>query len=146
MGVDYDIIIIGGGSGGLVIASAAAQLNAKVALVEKDRLGGDCLWYGCVPSKSLIHAARVAYEVKNARRFGVDCYHPKIDFSEVINHVNNVIAAIQPHDSPQRFEGLGVEVIFGSGHFINSDIFEVNGQQLKARNFVIATGSRPTIP
>ncbi|MDJ0658243.1 MAG: mercuric reductase [Crocosphaera sp.] len=146
MGVDYDIVIIGGGSGGLVIASAAAQLNAKVALVEKDRLGGDCLWYGCVPSKSLIHAARVAYEVKNAQRFGVYSQAPKIDFPQVINHVNNVIAAIQPNDSPQRFEGLGVEVIFGSGQFINSDVFDVNGKQLKARAFVIATGSRPNIP
>ncbi|WP_009546089.1 dihydrolipoyl dehydrogenase family protein [Crocosphaera subtropica] len=146
MGVDYDIVIIGGGSGGLVIASAAAQLKAKVALVEKDRLGGDCLWYGCVPSKSLIHAARVAYEVKNSQRFGVHIHSPTLNFSQAIDHVKNVIAAIEPHDSPQRFEGLGVEVIFGSGQFINSHIFEVNGQKLKARAFVIATGSRPNIP
>ncbi len=146
MAVDYDIVIIGGGSGGLVVASAAAQLKAKVALVEKDRLGGDCLWYGCVPSKSLIHAARVAYEVKNSQRFGVHTEPPTINFSQAMGHVKNVIAAIEPHDSPQRFEGLGVEVIFGSGQFINGNIFEVNGRKLKARTFVIATGSRPAIP
>ncbi|MDJ0601095.1 MAG: mercuric reductase [Crocosphaera sp.] len=146
MGVDYDIVIIGGGSGGLVVASAAAQLKAKVALVEKDRLGGDCLWYGCVPSKSLIHAARVAYEVKNSERFGVHTVSPTINFSQAMAHVKNAIAAIEPHDSPQRFEGLGVEVIFGSGEFINPNIFEVDGKKLKARAFVIATGSRPNIP
>ncbi|MGF1479213.1 MAG: dihydrolipoyl dehydrogenase family protein [Cyanophyceae cyanobacterium] len=144
--VDYDVVIIGGGSGGLVVASAAAQLNAKVALVEKDRLGGDCLWYGCVPSKSLIHASRVAYEVKHGSRFGIYTDAPKINFAEANGHVQQAIAAIEPHDSPERFRGLGVEVIFGSGKFIDQHTFEVAGRQLKARNFVISTGSRPTIP
>ncbi|MEM8780378.1 MAG: FAD-dependent oxidoreductase [Cyanobacteria bacterium P01_G01_bin.49] len=146
MSVDYDIVVIGGGSGGLVVASAAAQLKAKVALVEKDRLGGDCLWYGCVPSKSLIHAARVAYEVKNSQRFGIHTNPPTINFAEAIGHVQRVITAIEPHDSPERFEGLGVEIVFGSGQFINHNTFEVNGRKLKARAFVIATGSRPAIP
>lgn len=146
MAVDYDIVVIGGGSGGLVVASAAAQLNAKVALVEKNRLGGDCLWYGCVPSKSLIHASRIAYEVKNSERFGVYTNSTTINFQEAIAHVQKVIATIEPHDSPERFEGLGVEVIFGSGQFLNKNTFEVNGRKLKARAFVIATGSRPAIP
>ncbi|MDJ0509563.1 MAG: mercuric reductase [Crocosphaera sp.] len=146
MAVDYDIVVIGGGSGGLVIASAAAQLKAKVALIEKDRLGGDCLWYGCVPSKSFIHAARVAYEVKNSHRFGVYSDTSTINFSQAMGHVKKVIAAIEPHDSPQRFEGLGVEVIFGSGEFVNRGVFAVNGRKLTARAFVIATGSRPAIP
>ncbi len=146
MTVEYDLVIIGGGSGGLVVASAAAQLKAKVALVEKDRLGGDCLWYGCVPSKSLIHAARVAYEVRESGRFGIHTTQPEIDFAAANSHVQRVIATIQPHDSPERFTGLGVEVIFGLGNFLNRSTFEVNGRQLKARAFVIATGSRPALP
>ncbi|MEC4803325.1 MAG: FAD-dependent oxidoreductase [Jaaginema sp. PMC 1079.18] len=146
MAVDYDIVVIGGGSGGLVVAAAAAQLKAKVALVEKDKLGGDCLWYGCVPSKSLIHAAKIAYEVKHASRFGIYSNPATINFAEANNHVQKVIAAIQPHDSPERFEGLGVDVIFGSGQFRDRQTFEVNGKILTARNFVVSTGSRPQIP
>lgn len=146
MAVEYDIVIIGGGSAGLVVASAAAQLKAKVALVERDRLGGDCLWYGCVPSKSLIHASRIAYEVKNAARFGVYSQNPEIDFAKAMGHVRGAIAAIEPHDSPERFQSLGVEVIFGSGQFTDKQTFEVNGRRLKARAFVISTGSRPAIP
>ena len=146
MAVDYDLVVIGGGSGGLVVAGAAAQLRAKVALVEKDRLGGDCLWYGCVPSKSLIHAARVAYEVKHSSRFGIHTLPPEINFAQANGHVQTVIATIEPHDSPERFRGLGVEVIFGSGKFIDKRTFEVNGRKLTARNFVVSTGSRPAIP
>ncbi|MCL2934539.1 MAG: mercuric reductase [Trichodesmium sp. MAG_R03] len=146
MAVKYDIVIIGGGSAGLVVASAAAQLKAKVALVERNKLGGDCLWFGCVPSKSLIHASRVAYQVKNAARFGIYTEPPEIEFAKATGHAQQVIANIQPHDSPERFRGLGVEVIFGEGKFIDQKTFEVDGQQLTARAFVIATGSRPAIP
>ncbi|HEY9782630.1 MAG TPA: FAD-dependent oxidoreductase, partial [Leptolyngbyaceae cyanobacterium] len=143
MAVEYDLVVIGGGSAGLLAAGVAAALKAKVALIERDRLGGDCLWYGCVPSKSLIHASRVAYDVKHADRFGIYCKDPEIDFAKAIGHVQGVISTIQPHDSPERFEGLGVEVIFGSGKFIDRKTFEVNNRQLKARAFIIATGSRP---
>ncbi|NJK37699.1 MAG: FAD-dependent oxidoreductase [Oscillatoriales cyanobacterium RM2_1_1] len=146
MAVEYDIVIIGGGSGGLVVASAAAQLKAKVALVERDRLGGDCLWFGCVPSKSLIHASRIAYEVKHAAQFGIYTESPRINFAEAAGHVQQVIKTIEPHDSPERFRGLGVDVIFGEGKFTDGRTFEVNGRQLKARNFVISTGSRPAVP
>ena len=146
MAVEYDLVVIGGGSGGLLVAGVAASLKAKVALVERDRLGGDCLWYGCVPSKSLIHASRVAYDVKHAGRFGIYCNDPEIDFAKAIGHVQGVISTIQPHDSPERFAGLGVEVIFGSGEFVNRHTFAVNNRHLKARAFVIATGSRAAIP
>ncbi len=145
MAVEYDLVVIGGGSAGLLVAGIAASLKAKVALIERDRLGGDCLWYGCVPSKSLIHASRMAYDVKHAGRFGVYC-NPEIDFAKVIGHVQDVISTIQPHDSPERFESLGVEVIFGSGEFIDRQTFKVNGRNLKARAFVISTGSRAAIP
>lgn len=146
MAVDYDLVVIGGGSGGLVVAGAAAYLNAKVALVERDRLGGDCLWFGCVPSKSLIQASRTAYEVKNANKFGVYIDNYNIDFAKAANHVQQVISTIQPHDSPERFESLGVEVIFGEGQFLDKKTFRVNGRNLSARAFVIATGSRPLVP
>jgi pyruvate/2-oxoglutarate dehydrogenase complex dihydrolipoamide dehydrogenase (E3) component len=144
--VEYDLVIIGGGSGGLVVASAAAQLKAKVALVERHRLGGDCLWFGCVPSKSLIRASRAAYQVKNASSFGINCENIEIDFAKASAHVRGAIGTIEPHDSPARFESLGVEVIFGSGQFIDRHTFEVSGRELRARAFVIATGSRPKIP
>jgi pyruvate/2-oxoglutarate dehydrogenase complex dihydrolipoamide dehydrogenase (E3) component len=146
MAVDYDLVVIGGGSAGLVAASAGAQLKARVALVERHLLGGDCLHYGCVPSKSLIHAAQVAHTVKTADRFGIHTPAPQIDFATTIGHVQNVIGLIQEHDSTERFESLGVEVIYGSGHFLGPRTFEVNGRKLTARAFLIATGSRPMIP
>lgn len=146
MAVDYDVVVIGGGSGGLVVASAAAQLKAKVALVEKEKLGGDCLYYGCVPSKSLIHAARTAYEVKHSQRFGIYNQLEKINFAEATGHVQKVISTIEVHDSPERFEGLGIDVIFGSGEFIDEKTFAINGRKLTARAFAVATGSSPAIP
>jgi pyruvate/2-oxoglutarate dehydrogenase complex dihydrolipoamide dehydrogenase (E3) component len=143
---EYDLVVIGGGSGGLVVASIAAQLKAKVALIERDRLGGDCLWHGCVPSKALIEAARAVYQIQQAARLGIYSEGIRIDFAQVMSHVQNTIAAIAPHDSPERFRGLGVEVIFGEGSFVNPQTFRVNGRSLKAGAFVIATGSRPKIP
>ncbi|MGK7908365.1 MAG: NAD(P)/FAD-dependent oxidoreductase [Synechococcus sp.] len=148
MAIDYDIVIIGGGSGGLVVASAAAQLKAKVALVEKerDRLGGDCLYYGCVPSKSLIHAGEVAHAVKTGDLVGVNSSEPHIEFARATGHVQSVIKTIAVHDSTERFESLGVEVIYGSGKFKDRDTFVVNGHELKSRTFVISTGSHPVAP
>lgn len=146
MSVEYDLVIIGGGSAGLVAASAGAQINAKVALIEKAKLGGDCLHYGCVPSKSLIHAAQIAYNVKTASRFGIYTNEPTIKLDEAMGHVHEVIDTIQEHDSTERFEKLGVDVIYGKGQFIDDKTFEVNGRQLKSRSFLIATGSRPTVP
>ncbi|MEL6351336.1 MAG: mercuric reductase [Cyanobacteria bacterium J06627_28] len=146
MSVEFDLVVIGGGSAGLVAASAGAQINARVALVEKHLLGGDCLHYGCVPSKSLIHAAQIAYNVKTASRFGIYTSEPTINLAEAMGHVSSVVETIQKHDSTERFEKLGVDVIYGTGQFIDENTFEVNGRQLKARAFLIATGSRPTIP
>jgi pyruvate/2-oxoglutarate dehydrogenase complex dihydrolipoamide dehydrogenase (E3) component len=130
--VDYDMVVIGGGSAGLVAASAGAQLNAKVALIEKEpRLGGDCLHYGCVPSKSLIHAGRVAHDIKNSARYGIESTIQDIRIKEALGYVHRVIDTIQVHDSTERFESLGVEVIYGDGQFLDGKTFEVNGRQLK---------------
>ncbi len=154
MAVPYDVVIIGGGSGGLVVASAASQLKAKVLLVEKeDQIGGDCLWYGCVPSKSLIHMAHMAHQVREAARSGlvqgtgINGTGPNVDYLKVYHHIKGAQNFIANHaDSPERFRNLGVDIVYGSGHFLDPHTFEVNGQHYKARAFVISTGSRPMIP
>lgn len=143
---EFDLCVIGGGSAGLVVAAGGAGLGAKVALVEKHALGGDCLWTGCVPSKALLHSAKVAQTVRTAGRAAVRAAEPEVSLPEAMDRVRSVIAAIEPHDSPERFRSMGIEVIFGAGRFTAPDRFEVNGRSLTARRFVIATGSRPAIP
>ena len=139
-------MIIGGGAGGLVVAAGGAALGAKVALVEKHRLGGDCLWYGCVPSKTLLKSARIAHEMRHADRWALPAVAPAVDLARVMERVAEVIRGIEPNDSPERFRGLGVDVIIGDGRFTGRDIFAVDGRRLTARHFVIATGSRPAVP
>src|SRR5690349_6557747 len=100
---EFDLVVIGGGAGGLVVAAGGAALGAKVALVEKHRLGGDCLWTGCVPSKALLKCARVAHEMRTAQRWGLQPVQPQPDLPRVMEHVAGVIGSIAPHDSPERF-------------------------------------------
>jgi pyruvate/2-oxoglutarate dehydrogenase complex dihydrolipoamide dehydrogenase (E3) component len=141
-----DLCVIGGGSGGLAVAAGAVQMGAKVVLIEKAKMGGDCLNYGCVPSKSLIAAGRAAQTVRTAARFGVNGHEPAIDFRAVHAHVHGVIAAIAPHDSEERFAGLGVRVLRAAARFTGPREVEVAGQRVRARRFVIATGSSPAVP
>ncbi len=141
-----DLCVIGAGSGGLSVAAGAAQMGAKVVLIEKHRMGGDCLNTGCVPSKALIAAAHAADRVRHAGRFGVNGHEPEIDFLRVRDHVHGVIANIAPHDSVERFEGLGVDVIQGAARFTGPREVEVDGRRIRARRFVIATGSSPAAP
>jgi pyruvate/2-oxoglutarate dehydrogenase complex dihydrolipoamide dehydrogenase (E3) component len=144
--LDVDICVIGGGSAGLSVAAGASQLGAKVVLCEGHKMGGDCLNYGCVPSKALIAAARTAQCVREAHRFGVNAGSPQINFAAVRAHVRGVIDAIAPTDSVARFTGLGVRVIEAPAAFVARDEIRAGDIQVRARRFVIATGSSPTAP
>ncbi len=139
-----DICVIGAGAGGLSVAAAAARLGVRVALVEKGRMGGDCLNFGCVPSKALIAAARRASLA--GERLGVTYGPPQVDFAAVRHHLQSVIAAIAPHDSEERFAALGCTVIREAAHFIAPDRVAAGERIIRARRFVIATGSSPAIP
>jgi pyruvate/2-oxoglutarate dehydrogenase complex dihydrolipoamide dehydrogenase (E3) component len=142
---EFDIVVIGGGAGGLVVAAGGASLGAKVALVEKHKMGGDCLWYGCVPSKTLIKSAHVAHAMRHADRWAIPPHAPSPRLADVMERVAGVIRGIEPNDSPERFRSLGVDVTLGDGKFVAPDAFEVDGRRLTAKTFVIATGSRPAM-
>ncbi|MFQ5785307.1 MAG: dihydrolipoyl dehydrogenase family protein [Alphaproteobacteria bacterium] len=141
-----DVCVIGGGSGGLTVAAGASQMGAETALVERGRMGGDCLNYGCVPSKSLLAAAHAAERMRRSGRFGVVGADPAVDFTRVHDHVRDVIDSIAPQDSVERFEGLGVHVIAAQARFVAPDVVEAGETSIRARRFVVATGSRPMIP
>lgn len=141
-----DFCIIGAGSGGLSFAAGAVQMGASVVLLERKKMGGDCLNYGCVPSKALISAAKIAHKIKLAEEFGWSIDKVKVDFKKVHDHVHSVIDAIAPNDSVERFEKLGVHVILREGKFIDEETLELDSQLIKAKRFIIATGTSPFIP
>jgi pyruvate/2-oxoglutarate dehydrogenase complex dihydrolipoamide dehydrogenase (E3) component len=142
----YDLVVLGGGTGGLVSSLIAAGAGARVALVERERTGGDCLWTGCVPSKSLVAAAGLAHRMRHADKVGLEPVDPAIDFGRVMDHVWGAIRTIEPHDSPQRLRAAGVEVIEAYGRFTAPGRIEAGGRELRWRAAIIATGSRPAIP
>ena len=141
-----DVCIVGAGAAGLVVAAAAAQLGLDVVLVERGAMGGDCLNHGCVPSKALIAAARVAQAQRDAGPFGIEPVEPRVDFARVMDHVASTIAAIAPHDSVERFEGLGVRVIRAEARFTGRTELQAGPHSIAARRIVLATGSRPALP
>jgi pyruvate/2-oxoglutarate dehydrogenase complex dihydrolipoamide dehydrogenase (E3) component len=146
-----DICVIGAGSGGLTVAAAAAAFGVPVVLIEKAKMGGDCLNTGCVPSKSLIAASRHARAIAQAKIFGVSARGFDVDFAGVHKHIHEVIAAIEPNDSKERFTGLGVRVVEGAARFRDAQTVTVSQScgdeiEIKARRFVIATGSSPSLP
>jgi len=144
--LDVDVCVIGAGSGGLSVAAGASQLGQKVVLIERAKMGGDCLNYGCVPSKSLIAAGRAAAAIRAARRFGVTAGEPAVDPRALHDHIRGVIAAIAPNDSVARFTGLGVRVIQAAARFVNEDEVEAGDVRVRARRFVVATGSSAAVP
>ena len=144
--IKTDVLVIGGGSGGLSVASGAVQMGARVVLLEGHKMGGDCLNYGCVPSKALLAAGKQAHAMGAGAAFGIAPAPAKVDFAAVKDHVQNVIAAIKPHDSVERFEGLGVRVIQDYGRFVDKATVQAGKVLIKARRIVVATGSSPFVP
>jgi pyruvate/2-oxoglutarate dehydrogenase complex dihydrolipoamide dehydrogenase (E3) component/uncharacterized membrane protein YdjX (TVP38/TMEM64 family) len=143
---DYDLVVIGAGSAGLVSAYIGAAVKAKVALIEKHELGGDCLNTGCVPSKALLRSARLLADARESARFGIARLDARFDFADVMARVRRVIVAIAPHDSAERYRGLGVDVIRGEARLVSPWEIDVDGRRLSARSIVVATGARPLVP
>ena len=142
----YNVVVIGAGTAGLVTAAGTAGLGGRVALIERHKMGGDCLNFGCVPSKALISSARLIDRINRAEEWGLRKTEPQFDFNEVLTRMRARRAQIAPNDSQERFESLGVDVFHGEARFVSPHEVEVNGQRLRAKNFVIATGSRAVIP
>ena len=142
----YNVVVIGAGTAGLVTAAGTASLGGRVALIERNKMGGDCLNFGCVPSKALISSARLAQRMREAEKWGLHNHEPQFEFREVMERMRARRAKIAPNDSQERFESLGVDVFRGEARFVSAQEVEVDGQRLRATNFVIATGSRATIP
>lgn len=144
--IKTDILVIGAGSGGLSVAAGAVQMGASVVLLEGHKMGGDCLNFGCVPSKALIASGKAAYGQAHASSYGVANVVPKVDYAAAKDHVADVIATIEPLDSQERFEGLGVKVIREYGRFISATEVEAGAFRIKARRIVVSTGSSPFVP
>lgn len=148
---DRNLIVIGGGAGGLVSAYIAAAVKAKVTLIEANKMGGDCLNYGCIPSKALIKSAKVAQQMRHAEHYGLDSSEPTFSFKKVMARIHDVISKIEPHDSVERYTKLGVDVVQGYGKLIDPWTVEIKlndggTQRLTARSIVLATGARPFVP
>ncbi|MEM9401303.1 MAG: FAD-dependent oxidoreductase [Pseudomonadota bacterium] len=145
-GFDYNLIVIGGGSAGLVTSYIAAAINAKVALIERHKMGGECLNTGCVPSKALLKSASLVAAARDSQKLGIRSMQAEFDFKDVMRRVHDVIADIAPHDSVERYTGLGVDCITGEAKVVSPWEVEVNGKRLSARALVVATGSQPVVP
>lgn len=143
---DFNLLVIGAGSGGLVSAYIAAAVKAKVGLIERHKMGGDCLNTGCVPSKALIRTAKAVHEAQHAEKYGLDNMQPTFDFKKVMQRVHTIIKAIEPHDSIERYTELGVDVITGEAKILDPFRVEVNGKTYTTKNIIIATGAAPLVP
>lgn len=145
-GAAWDLLVVGGGTAGLVAARTAARFGASVLLAERDRTGGDCLWTGCVPSKALLAAAHAASQARRAVRYGVHVEAVQVDFAEVMDHVRDTIAAIEPVDSPEALRATGVSVAHGTARFSGPSTAVVGGRETRFRHALVATGSAPVVP
>ena len=143
---DTNLIVIGAGAAGLVSSYIAAALKARVTLIESNKMGGDCLNTGCVPSKALIKVARLAHEIRQAKHFGLDVSAPEVEFERVMAYVKQAVATIEPHDSVARYESLGVDCVAGKARLISPYVVAVNDRQISAPNIILATGAEPRVP
>ncbi len=142
----FDVVVIGGGTGGLVTASGCARLGRRVALIEKESLGGDCLWTGCVPTKALVASARLAHHMRHAEAFGLQPVDPKVSPQSIMESMREAQRIASKHDDPEKFRRLGIEVIEGAARLVSRSEVEVAGRRLIAKDIVIATGSRTAVP
>ena len=143
---DYNLIVLGAGSAGLVSSYIGATVQAKVALIEKHQMGGDCLNTGCVPSKALIRTARLVAEARESEKYGIANMTAEFNLKDILQRVSKVIEKIEPHDSPERYRGMGVDVIQGNGRLVSPWAVEVNGKTITARSIILATGAEPLVP
>jgi pyruvate/2-oxoglutarate dehydrogenase complex dihydrolipoamide dehydrogenase (E3) component len=146
MAEEYDLVVIGAGSAGLTAAGFAVQLGARVALVEKHRIGGDCTWTGCVPSKTLLKIAKVAHEMRNGDRYGLIPVDVAVDLKAVMSVVHNVINQVYQHESPEALRANGIDVLLGNVHFLDPHTLSVNENTIKARHFLLSTGAHSFVP
>lgn len=146
MNEEYDLIIAGGGSAGLTAAGFAVQLGSRVALVEKDLIGGDCTWTGCVPSKALLKTAKVAHQMRNAERYGLAAAEPQADLKEVMSHVQSVVLDVYEEESPEALRADGIDVYLGDTRFIDAHTLAAGDTVLTGRNFLLTTGAHPSVP
>ena len=143
---NFDVIIIGGGTAGLVTASGCARLGRKVALIEREKLGGDCLWTGCVPTKALVATARLIHQMSHADAYGLEPQTVRVTPKTIMDSMRAQRHAIEHHDDPEKFRALGIEVIFGSAKLVSRSEVDVDGRRLAAKDIVIATGTRTNVP
>jgi pyruvate/2-oxoglutarate dehydrogenase complex dihydrolipoamide dehydrogenase (E3) component len=142
----YDVLVIGGGTAGLVTASGCARLGRKIALIERDVLGGDCLWTGCVPTKALVASAKLAHQMRHAGAWGLEPVTPRITPKSVMDSMRAQRSTIAPHDDPEKFRALGIDVIIGHAKLIAAGEVDVDGRRLAAKDIVLATGTRTAVP
>lgn len=143
---NFDVVILGGGTAGLVTASGCARLGRKVALIEREQLGGDCLWTGCVPTKALVASARLAYQMRHADAYGLERVEPRITPKSVMDSMREQRRRISHHDDPEKFRRLGIDVIEGNARLVTRNTVAVGGRMLQAKDIVLATGARTAVP
>ncbi len=146
MSENFDVVVIGGGTGGLVTASGCARLGRRTALIEREALGGDCLWTGCVPTKSLIATAKLIHQMRNAGDYGLTPVDVQVTPRAIMESMREQRRRVAPHDDPEKFRRLGIDVIEGNARLVARNEVEVNGRRLVARDIVIATGARTAVP